>query len=128
MFLTDVLFQPVVPCGDDPDDDMCTGIDSSVLLPPVRRGLQLVVAIFLHLGIHRILLPALLCELFPDQDGRHWLHQHRAILWLQHDHGGAGHDILRHHWIPSMFLVHSQDLQRCQGGLNIPLLHVERNE
>mmetsp|Transcript_42460 Transcript_42460/g.105740 ORF Transcript_42460/g.105740 Transcript_42460/m.105740 type:complete len:342 (+) Transcript_42460:1207-2232(+) len=88
-----------------------------VLLPALRRGLPLVVALLPQLGLGGALLARLLVRLLLHA-ARHGrlravhgllrLHVHRLAA-LQRHH--------RHHRFPRLLVVCAQDIRGCQGGL-----------
>ncbi|RUS15254.1 Endomembrane protein 70-domain-containing protein, partial [Jimgerdemannia flammicorona] len=70
-------------CLRHPDSDVLGGDDLDVLLPPVRRGLPLVVACFPYVGGLGPLRHALLGALLRDQAADRLVHELRTVLWLE---------------------------------------------
>lgn len=96
----------------------------AVLFPPVRRGLPLVVAIVPDIGLHRGLSVHLLLSLLCNQAADRGRRVHLPVLWLHADYGLSVLLADRIDRFLRLLLVHSQDLQRSEGGLKEQALKV----
>lgn len=107
LVLTDVLHVRFpVPSVHYPRNHLLGDDDTALLLPSVRRGLPLVVAIIFNLGLHRCLLVFLLLSLFHHEtiDRRRCLDI--LVFRLHSYHGILIQSTYRHHRFLCMFLVH----------------------
>lgn len=115
----------LVSCVCHPCHHMFRNSRALVLLPPVLRGLSLVVAFILDVGFDRAVSVRVQRSLFRDEDVHHRSHQYLPLLWLHEHHVHPLFAANRYCRIFCMFLLHSQNLWGCQGGLiSVCDLHV----
>merc|ERR1712037_61436 len=100
-----------------PDHHLLRDHHPPLLLPPLCRGLPLVVAQFSHVRLHSLLPGCILHPLFHHKVGHSGERLNIPLLRLHLCHGLLLFPPHRHNRLPGLLLVCSEDLQCGPSGL-----------